>query len=370
MSILSTNRKLIRVGTEYSAGPNIDIQNDIISGKDWTDEIAEASANAYNAATAQIPDPFDPSFISGQIDNKLDITAFTAWQSGQYSTDLQTIEGQISNKLDTTSFSAVSASFYTNDNPSGFITGVDLSPYYTTADANSLSSMFSAAIDYVSANAGDDFPQSADEAIQTYQQNSGTYLTEDDIVNKLDITAFTAWSAQEFENDYELSAGEGVRFYEDDELKITRIDVTGGGGGTGGDEEVNELVYNTSAQWNSVSSKLDDSVFQETSGLFLTAIPQEYITESELPNFISAKLDTDVFAGVSGDFLVASSLNGYATETFVENVSGEITAMIPDTSNFITNSSAEVTYQTIEGMTAYQPTGAYITINDLHFIEV
>lgn len=35
----------------------------------------------------------------------------------------------------------------------GFITGVDLSPYYTTAEANSLSSMLSGAIDYVSANA-------------------------------------------------------------------------------------------------------------------------------------------------------------------------------------------------------------------------
>lgn len=289
MSILSTNRKLIRVGTEYSAGPNIDIQDDVISGKDWTEEIAEASANAYNAATAQIPVPFDPSYISGQIDNKLDTTAFTAWQNGQYATDLQTIEGQISNKLDESSFSEVSGSFYTNDNPSGFITGVDLSPYYTTADANSLSSMLSAAIDYVSANASDDFPHSADEAIQTYQQNSGTYLTEDDIVNKLDISAFTAWSAQEFENDYELSAGEGVKFYEDDELKITRIDVTGGGGG-GGDSEVNSFVYDNSATIVDV-----DTTYQQNSASYLTSHQD-----------ISYKLDTTAFSTVSGDFLTAA----------------------------------------------------------------
>lgn len=75
---------------------------------------------------------------------------------------------------------------------------------------------------------GGEFPDSAYNAITSYQQNSGTYLTDNDIVNKLDISAFTAWSAQEFENDYELSAGEGVGFYEDNELKITRIDVTGG----------------------------------------------------------------------------------------------------------------------------------------------
>lgn len=40
--------------TEYSAGPNIDITNHVISGKDWTTEINAASANAYNEATAYV----------------------------------------------------------------------------------------------------------------------------------------------------------------------------------------------------------------------------------------------------------------------------------------------------------------------------
>ena len=88
MSILSTNRKLIKVGTEYSAGSGISIDDGVISvtgefgktysagdnvsiyeqdeqlyisSKDWSDDIANASANAYNEATAQIPDPFDHS---------------------------------------------------------------------------------------------------------------------------------------------------------------------------------------------------------------------------------------------------------------------------------------------------------------------
>lgn len=69
----------------------------------------------------------------------------------------------------------VNTSYQTNSGT--FLTAVDLSPYYTTADANTLSSMLSGAIDYVSANAGDDFPASADEAIQAYQTNSSTYLT-------------------------------------------------------------------------------------------------------------------------------------------------------------------------------------------------
>ena len=140
MSILSTNTKLIKVGQDYSAGSgisiddkvisvtgsfgktysagdNIDIYNQgeqlYISSKDWSEDIANASANAYNEAVSQIPSPFDPSYISGQVDNKLDTTAFTAWQNGQYSTDLQTIEGQINNKLDDSAFADVSGTFLT-----------------------------------------------------------------------------------------------------------------------------------------------------------------------------------------------------------------------------------------------------------------
>lgn len=140
MSILSTNNKLIKVGKDYSAGSGISIDDHVISvtgelgktysagdnisiyeqgeqlyisSKDWTNDIANASANAYNEAVSQIPSPFDLSFISGQVDNKLDTTAFTNWQNGQYTTDLQTIEGQISNKLDESAFSQVSGTFLT-----------------------------------------------------------------------------------------------------------------------------------------------------------------------------------------------------------------------------------------------------------------
>ena len=155
--------------TPYSAGENIDIQDHIISGKDWSNDITEASSHAYNETTAWVKENYtnsaDMTYISAVVDTKLDAsawssvsgdfatesyvimsdnitydrakgyvdskgyateefvnentsgkldsTAFTNWQNGQYSTDLQTIEGQINNKLDESAFSQVSASFLT-----------------------------------------------------------------------------------------------------------------------------------------------------------------------------------------------------------------------------------------------------------------
>ena len=165
MSILSTNSRLIKVGQDYSAGSGISIDDKVISvtgsfgktysagdnidiyeqgeqlyisSKDWSEDIANASANAYNKAVAQIPAPFDPSFISGQVDNKLDTTAFTNWQNGQYSTDLQTIEGQISNKLDESAFSEVSSTFLTAINIPESATWNEVSQAYEQASATYL----------------------------------------------------------------------------------------------------------------------------------------------------------------------------------------------------------------------------------------
>jgi hypothetical protein len=41
--------------TEYSAGPNINIDHHIISGKSWTNDINAASSYAFNLATASVP---------------------------------------------------------------------------------------------------------------------------------------------------------------------------------------------------------------------------------------------------------------------------------------------------------------------------
>jgi len=219
MSILSTSSHLIKVGQDYSAGHGISIDDHVISvtgdsgttysagdnisiyeqdeqlyisSKDWTNDIANASANAYNAATAQIPEPQDLSYISSKVDDKLDSTAFTNWQTGQYTTDLQTIEGQITNKLDTSSFSEVSASFLTAINIPESATWNEVS---TTVQSNSAQWAEGGGSNpevesYVINNSA-----TINEVNTTYQTHSASYLTaHQDISNKLDTTAFSTVS--------------------------------------------------------------------------------------------------------------------------------------------------------------------------------
>ena len=50
-----TNKLYISSYHELSAGANINITDYVVSSKDWSNEIAQASAYAYNEATALIP---------------------------------------------------------------------------------------------------------------------------------------------------------------------------------------------------------------------------------------------------------------------------------------------------------------------------
>lgn len=317
MSILSTNKKLIKAGQDYSAGSGISIDDHVISvtgagagktysagdnisiyeqdeqlyisSKDWANDIANASANAYNEAVAQIPDPFDPSYISGQIDNKLNTTAFTAWQNGQYATDLQTIEGQISNKLDESAFSDVSGSFYTNDNPSGFITGVDLSNYYTKDETSGKEELANA---FANIPAGDtevnayvhNHSASIDNTSDLVQSNSSTWN---------DITAYQSNSASYLTA---IDIPESATWNETSDVVQTNSAQWADGGS--GDEEVNSFVYNNSATINNV-----DSVVQSNSATWANEFDPSYMSGA-----IDNKLDESAFSNVSGTFLTAINI--------------------------------------------------------------
>lgn len=94
---------------KWENASNVVIANSAIweSETDWTEDINAASAYAYEQAIEQIPDPFDPTFLSGEIDKKLDKT--------------------------------FSSNFYPmTSNPSGFLTEhQDLSNYYTKLETSS-----------------------------------------------------------------------------------------------------------------------------------------------------------------------------------------------------------------------------------------
>jgi len=104
-------------GTEYTAGDNIDITNHVISGKDWSSEIENATTGKLDASAFNSGDFYpmtgNPSgFITG-----VDLTPYqeksgmTAYQSA--------------------------GDYYSASNPSGFITGVDLSNYYEKNETSS-----------------------------------------------------------------------------------------------------------------------------------------------------------------------------------------------------------------------------------------
>ena len=97
----------------------------LTSHQDWTNTITAASSYAYSQATAQIPAPFDPTYISGQIDNKL-------------------------NKSE-------SANYYPmTGNPSSFVVNSELTNYQTTASMTGYVPMsaVSALIDVVQTYSG------------------------------------------------------------------------------------------------------------------------------------------------------------------------------------------------------------------------
>lgn len=311
---LSTDTELIGFGgKEYSGASGIYVDNEqnIISitgdvGKEYNgiEPIVvnnEENLISANSAPIGVQEPLyfvqddDEAVIIGlsgeyvtpsDIAGKLDTSSFESWQQGQYTNDLTAINEKINE---------VSSNI-----PS-------LEGYATEQ-----------LVEETSAAIVSQIPSTAGLASETYvqEQTSGKASKSDletvsgDIVNLIpDVSNF--YTKDETSGAEQLAEA------------FSQI-------GPGGDEEVNTLVHSNSAAWNEVSSKLDESTFQEASGLFLTAIPQEYITETDIPNFISAKLDTSSFADVSGSFLTAhQSLDGYATEQFVEDTSASITALIP-----------------------------------------
>lgn len=136
------------------------------------------------------------------------------------------VESGVSGKMD----SSASSSFYPSDNPSGFITGVELSSYATTAYVDS---SISSKLD---ASASSQFAPSGDYYSAT---NPSGFITGVDLSNYVPISAVSSWSSQienlsaalsaiqtAMANVYTLSAGSGIQISSNTSTKVTVVQLS------------------------------------------------------------------------------------------------------------------------------------------------
>ena len=302
-------------GTEYKAGSYVDIANNTISVTGLQPE----GDYAYNSA------------LSSALSSKLDVTALpqdlvhtgdlTAYQpAGNYQT--------AGNYLSATD----SAKFYPNDNPSGFITGVDLTGYATTAqldekldkaDSGKFYPMTGNPSGFLTAHqslqgyateqwvegkgylTGVDIPESANWNATTtvVNNNSAIWNNTTNIVSansaqwagstanpQIPVTGINGIKISESGDQvvFEVSADYAVA----DDLTGKQDSLTFGYKDTVISSIDNSALYDNSAHArittlagrisNLSSNKLDSSAFSDVSGSFLTAIPATYLQNTDL----------------------------------------------------------------------------------------
>ena len=123
-------------GHSYSAGQNIDITNDTISGRDWTTEInTKLDTTAFDLPNSAIWDNTYNTVNANSAQWSND-TTYTAGQNINITNNL--ISGKDWTADIESAISSVSGNYYPmTGNPSGFLTAVDLSNYYTKNETSS-----------------------------------------------------------------------------------------------------------------------------------------------------------------------------------------------------------------------------------------
>ena len=275
-------------------------------------------------------------------------STMTAYNSGSSAVIGVNVAGlDLSGKMD----ASASSLFYSTSNPSGFITGVDLTPYQLTADMSSYqlsgdyayNSSLSAKLD---ASASSEFYSTSNPSgFLTAHQSLAGYATEayvdSSVSSKLDTTAFSTVSG-DFLTSHQSLAGYATESYVD----------------------------------SAVSGKLDVTA----SSQFLTSLPDDLAYTSDVASAVSGKMDKSesssfypMDSNPSGYLTAHQSLAGYATETYVDSaVSGKLDATAYDSAEFYStsNPSGFITgvdltpYQLTADMSAYQLSGDYLSATE------
>ena len=195
VSNISANKLDSTAYHELTAGTNIDIQNYVISSKDWTNEIKEASANAFNEATAANP------------------TSSTQWNSCYETVNTNSGEWQkVSGKLDTTAFESYTANDETYLLKGGYNIGVssddvnkETTIYYTGTNGdeqvNQVVRQYSAAGTWLTAHqdisnlmpkseSANFYPMTGNPSgFLTQHQDLSNYATTAQLADKIDSSA-------------------------------------------------------------------------------------------------------------------------------------------------------------------------------------
>jgi hypothetical protein len=257
-------------------------------------------------------------------------STMTAYNSGSSAVIGVNVAGlDLSSKMD----ASASSLFYPSSNPSGFITGVDLTPYQLTADMSAYAheSSLSSKLD-ASASSGF-YPTSNPSGFLTAHQSLADYATEayvdSSVSSKLDTTAFSTVSG-DFLTSHQSLAGYATESYVD----------------------------------SAVSGKLDVTA----SSQFLTSLPDDLAYTSDVASAVSGKLDASAssdfypMTGNPSGFLTAhQSLAGYATEQYVDSsVSSKLDATAYDSAEFILTSQSGM----FQPSGYYQPSGEYLSATE------
>lgn len=182
-------------GPEYSAGENINITNHVISGKDWSAEIENATTGKLDATAFNSGD-FYP--MTGNPSGFLTGVDLTPYQE----------------KTGMTAYQPV-GDYYSASNPSGFITGVDLSNYYQKNETSSKEEISAALTGKLDESA---FTSYTATAVQGVEYSGIAPIGVNNNTHQISADVWT------------LSAGNGLSLTEDALSKVTTISITGAAG--------------------------------------------------------------------------------------------------------------------------------------------
>jgi hypothetical protein len=298
--------------TQYSAGANIDITDHVISGKDWSNEINDASANAYNQSTAWTD---SQGYLTGVDLSEYAKTDFV----------ISSIDAATSGKYDTSSFSAISGSFLTahqslpqSANWNGATTVVNNNSAIwnnTTNVVSSNSASWGASNPQIPVTGinGIKISESGDKVVF---EVSGNYATHDDLTSKQDSLTYGY-------HDTAISSIDSSALY--DNSAHARINTLAG--------RISDLS----------SNKLDESAFSDVSGSFLTALPSDLVHTADIADMATTGDINDLVTSIAETYQSTAGMTAYQTAGnyySASNPSGFITG-VPDT--YLQNSDLTIT---------------------------